>query len=172
MKRSRRFILLFAVATLALLPVAHGEESSAADAQKLAGQVKAAKVSLARGLQVSAKEGKPISGKFEIEDGKLQLSVYTEKGGKYYEVVVDHTSGKITKVEEITSGDDLTAAKAQAEAMAKAKRSLRDAVNAAQKAHKGFRALSVVPSLKDGHPIASVMASKGHETRTVTEKLD
>jgi len=164
-------VVLFLTISLATLPAVYGEET-AADAQKLAGQVKGSKVSLARGLEASTKEGKPISAKFESEDGKLQLSVYTEKGGKYYEVVGDHTSGKIAKVEQITNGDDLTAAKVQAEAMATAKRSLHDAVTAAEKAHKGFHAISVTPSLKGGHPIAAVAASKGHETRTVIEKLD
>ena len=159
------------VAAFLIVPLAYAEDS-AVEAQKLADHVKHAKVSLERGLQVSEKEGKPISGKFELEDGKLQLSVYTEKSGKYYEVVVDHTSGKIAKVEEITSGDDLEAAKTQAEAMTKAKRSLRDATRAAEKAHKGFHALSVTPSLKDGHPLATVVVNKDHETRTVTEKLD
>lgn len=170
MKMNSRVVLLFTI-TLAMLPAAYSEETPA-DAQKLADQVKAAKVSLERGLEASEKEGTPISGKFEIEDGKLQLSVYTEKGGKFYEVVVDHMSGKIAKVEEITSGEDLTEAKAQAQAMAKAKRALRDAVNAAQKAHKGSHALSVIPSLKDAHPIATVTVNKEHETRTVIETLD
>src|SRR5258708_4809877 len=169
MKTTRHAVLLLTL--ILAVPTAYGEEPSA-DAQKLADQVKGAKVSLERGVRASTKQGTPISGKFESEDGKLQLSVYTSKGGKYYEVVVDHTSGKIAKVEEITSGDDLTAAKAQSEAMAKAKRSLRDAVNAAQKAHSGFHAISVTPALNAGHPIATVTLYKGHETRTVTEKLD
>ena len=166
---TRVFSLL--VAVILVVPLAFAEDS-AVEAQKLAEQVKHAKVSLERALQVSEKEGKPISGKFEFEEGKLQLSVYTEKGGKYYEVVVDHTTGKIAKVEEITSGDDLVAAKTQSEAMAKAKRSLRDAIKAAEKAHKGFHALSVTPALRDGHPLATLVVNKGHETRTVTEKLD
>lgn len=164
-------VLSLVVVAILVVPFAYAEDS-AADAQKLADQVKRAKVSLERGLQVSEKEGTPMSGKFELEDGKLQLSVYTEKRGKYYEVVVDHTTGKIAKVEEITSGDDLTAAKTQAEAIAKAKRSLRDAVNAAQKAHEGFHAISATPALEDAHPIATVTVSKEHETRTATEKLD
>ena len=48
-----------------------------------------AKVSLQQGLTASQKEGQPISAKFELEDGKLQLSVYTAKDGKYSEVIVD-----------------------------------------------------------------------------------
>src|SRR5438876_11028009 len=139
---------------------------------KLADAVKHAKVSLDAGLKASGREGKPISGKFELDEGKMQLSVYTEKANKFYEVVVDHTSGKIAKSEEITSGDDLTAAKAQSAAMAHAKRSLRQAVRDVQKANKGFRAVSVVPEEKDSHPVATVTLVKDHETRTATEKLD
>ena len=83
-----------------------------------------AKIPLQRGLTASAKEGKPISAKYEVEDGKLQLSVYTMKGDKFSEVIVDHKTGKVSKTEPITQGDDLTHAKAQSEAMAKANRSL------------------------------------------------
>ena len=166
MKRIRLAALsLFAF--MSLIPSARAQVDA-----KLADAVKHAKVSLDAGLKPSEREGQPISGKFELEDGKLQLSVYTTKGGKYYEVVVDHTTGKIAKAEEITSGDDLTAAKAQAEAMAKAKRSLLDAVKAAETVNKGFHGISVTPALKDAHPIATVTVNKEHETRTATEKLD
>src|SRR5919201_5415033 len=88
---------------------------------ELAKGLMGAKVSLAEGLTASEREGTPISGKFEIEDGKLQLSVYTMKGDTFSEVIVDHTSGQIAKTEPITKGEDLTAAKAQAAAMAKTK---------------------------------------------------
>src|SRR5207245_3782673 len=125
--------------------------------------VKQAKVSRDAGMKASERESKTISGKFELDEGKLQLTVYTEKAGKFYEVVVDHTSGKIAKSEEITSGDDLTAAKAQSAAMAHAKKSLRQAVRDAQKAHKGFRAVSVVPEEKDSRPVAPVTLVKDHE---------
>ena len=50
---------------------------------KLSAAVKHAKVSLDAGLKASEREGKPISGKFEFDEGKLQLSVYTEKAGKF-----------------------------------------------------------------------------------------
>jgi hypothetical protein len=159
---------LILVSLLAVVSSTYGDESS----MKLSNAVKSAKVSLETGLRASEREGKPISGKYELEEGKLQLSIYTEKGGKFYEVAVDHTTGKITKTEEITSGDDLTAAKAQSAAMAHAKKSLRQAVRAARKAHKSFRAISVVPELKASHPVATITFSKNHETRTATEKLD
>src|SRR5438270_9276530 len=123
---------------------------------ELAKALNDAKIPLQRGLTASAKEGKPISAKYEVEDGKLQLSIYTMKGDKFSEVIVDHKTGKVSKTEAITGGKDLTAAKAQSEAMAKAKLSVRAATENAVKANKGFRAVSVTPSLKDGHPVAEV----------------
>jgi hypothetical protein len=134
--------------------------------------LKGAKVSLENGLRASEKEGKPISAKFEVEEGKFQLSVYTMKGDKFSEVIVDHKTGKVAKVEGITGGEDLTNAKAQAEAMAKAKRSLRAALAEAVKANKGYRPVSVSPALKDGNPVADVTLVKGEEFKTVSEKLD
>src|SRR6266404_4444991 len=134
--------------------------------------MKDAKVSLAQGMTASAKEGKPISAKYEVEDGKLQLSVYTMKGDTFSEVIVDHKTGKVAKAEPITSGDDLTAAKGQSEAMAKAKRSLDAAASEAVQENKGYRAVSVMPALKDGHPVADVTLVKGTEWKTVSEKLD
>src|SRR6266498_964461 len=122
---------------------------------ELAKALKGVKTSLEKGLSVSESQGKPISAKFEVEDGKLQLSVYTMKGDKFSEVIVDHKTGKMAKAEPITGGDDLTAAKAQRETMAKAKRSLATAASEAVK-EKGSRAVSVMPSLKDGHPVAEV----------------
>lgn len=148
------------------------QKSEEKERAELAGALKAAKVSLQNGLSAGAREGKPISAKFEVDNGKLQLSVYTMKGAGFSEVIVDHTSGKITKKEAITEGEDLANAKAQSEAMSKAKLSLSAATLRAIKANKGFRAVSAVPSLKDTHPIAEITLVKGTEFKTVTEKLD
>ena len=134
--------------------------------------MKDAKVSLAQGVTASAKEGKPISGKYEVEDGKLQLSVYTMKGDKFSEVIVDHKTGKVGKAEPITKGDDLKYAKEQSQAMTKAKRTLAAAASDAVKANAGYRAISVMPSMKDDHPVADVTLLKGTEWKTVSEKLD
>src|SRR2546428_4271214 len=142
------------------------------DHAELAKALKDAKIPLERGLTASAKEGKPISAKYEVEDGKLQLSVYTMKGDKFSEVIVDHKTGKIAKTEAITGGDDLAAAKSQSSAMTKTKVSLRNATERAVKENKGFRAVSVTPSLKDGHPVAEITLVKGDEFKTASEKLD
>ena len=130
-----------------------------------------ARVSLARGLAASASQGRAISAKFEMDEGKLQLSIYTMKGGKFFEVSVDPNSGRVVKTEEITQGEDLTEAQSQSAAMAKAKVSLRAAVQNALRANAGFRAISVTPSLKDGRAAADVTLAKGEELKTVSVPL-
>src|SRR5207237_10043620 len=119
-----------------------------------------ARVPLERGLAASASHGQAISAKFEMEEGKFQLSVYTLKDGKYFEVIVDHNSGKVVKAEPITEAEDYTAAQSQTAAMAKAKRSLRAAVEQALRDNAGFRAVSVTPSLTDGRAVADVSLAK------------
>lgn len=142
------------------------------DRAKLAKAVAEAKVSLEQGVSASAQVGKPISAKFEIEDGELQLSVYTAKGDAFAEVIVDTNTGKIARTEPTTSGGDFTVATAQSEVMSKAKQSLRATLGKVLKGNPGFHAVSVFPSLKDGHPIAEVTLVKGDEWKTVSEALD
>ena len=134
--------------------------------------LKDARISLEQGVSASASQGTPISAKYEVDDGKLQLSVYTMKGPQFSEVIVDHKTGKVAKAEPITKDDDLEHAKAQAQAMAKAKRTLAVAAAAAVKENAGFRAVSAMPALKDGHPVADITLVKGTEWKTVSEKLD
>ena len=151
---------------------AQTSDDKAREHAELEKALKDVKIPLERGLTASAKEGKPISAKYEVEDGKLQLSVYTMKGNNFSEVIVDHKTGKIAKAEPITQGDDLAHAKEQGEAMAKSKRSLGAAATEAVKENKGYRVVSVFPALKDGHPVADVTLVKGTEWKTVSEKLD
>jgi uncharacterized membrane protein YkoI len=171
----RRTLTIAAVTVLAALSfAATGFAQTPADKEhaELAKALKDAKVSLQRGLTASNKEGKPISAKYEMEEGKLQLSVYTMKGDQFSEVIVDHKTGKVAKAEPITKSDDLAHAKAQSEAMAKAKRSLDAAASEAAKGNQGYRVVSVMPELKDGHPVAEVTLVKGADWKTVSEKLD
>jgi hypothetical protein len=144
---------------------------AAKDAPALAAALKDAKLSLADGLKAAEKSGTPISAKFEVEDGKLQLSVYTMKGDKFAEVIVDHKTGKIAKTEPITSGDDLTAAKKQAAAMAKTKHSLRDAVASAEKANPGFKVVAISAELENSVAKVDVNLLKGSESKHVEDKL-
>src|ERR1700737_5561577 len=91
------------------------------DQAALAAAMKNATATLQGGLKASEAQGTPISAQFEIEDGKLQLSVYTMKGNDFTEVVADTKTGAIAKAEKITDAGDLKAATAQKAAMAKAK---------------------------------------------------
>jgi uncharacterized membrane protein YkoI len=161
-------LALLAVCSASTLAAQEEEEGNQAAVAKA---VMSARVSLDRGLAASASRGQPISAKFEIEEGKLQLSVYTVKGGKFFEVIVDHNSGKVVKAEPITDSEDLTAAQSQSAVMAKAKASLRAAVEKALRGNAGFRAVSVTPSLKDGRAVADVTLAKGEELKAVSVPL-
>ncbi len=163
--------VLAAAAVCSASTLAAQEEEEEGNQAAVAKAVMSARVSLERGLAASASQGQPISAKFEIEEGKLQLSVYTVKGGKFFEVIVDYNSGKVVKAEPITESEDLTAAQSQSAAMAKAKASLRAAVEQALRGNAGFRAVSVTPSLKDGRAVADVTVAKGEELKAVSVPL-
>ncbi len=168
-----RIVVSAIVALSLLIPhIALAQTDADKEHAELAKAMSGTKIPLERGITASAKEGKPISAKYEVEDGKLQLSVYTMKGDNFSEVIVDHKTGKVAKAEPITKADDLKAAKAQSAAMAKAERSLEAAASAAVKENTGFRAVSVMPAMKDAHPVADVTLLKGTNWKTVTEKLD
>jgi len=169
LKKTMLAMMVFAFYVVPLRYIAFGQ--GAKQNAQLANALTSAKVSLESGIMASEREGKPISAKFEVEEGKLQLSVYTMKDNKFSEVIIDHQTGRIAKTEPITGGDDLASAKQQAEAMAKAKSSLRVATEAAVKANTGFRAVSVVPTLKGGKPMADVTLVKGREFQMVSQNL-
>ena len=149
-------------------------ETAMSDKEKaeLATAVSGAKVTLEQGLMVSKKNGKPVSAKFEIENGKPQLSVYIVKdGSKYSEVIVDHTSGEIAKAEPITGGDDLADAKKQNDGLFRATREIREAVKEVKRDNPGYLAVSVWPEMKDGHSLANVMLVKDNDWKTAVVDL-
>jgi len=139
---------------------------------ELANVMSSAKVSLQQGFMASEREGQPISGKFEVEGGKLQLSVYTAKEGKFFEVIVDHMAGNVAKVEPINEGEDLTHAKAQKAAMDRAKVKLADAAEKAKGQVGEALVVSAVPELKDDRPVAAVVLLAGKRFSTVSAPLD
>jgi threonine dehydrogenase-like Zn-dependent dehydrogenase len=143
---------------------------------ELANALSSAKVNLPQGLNASESEGQPISGKFELEGGKLQLSVYTAKEGKFFEVIVDHMTGKITKVEPIAEGEDLAQAKSQKAAVDKAKVKLADAAIKSMGEAKGpvgdVIVVSAVPELNDNRPEAVIVLLTGKQFSTVKKQLD
>jgi hypothetical protein len=165
--RTTGLLALLGIAVLAA-PLIAEEANPAA----LATAMQGAKATLEAGLKASEREGKPISAKFEIEDGKLQLSVYTSKDKAFAEVVLDPATAAVTKTEKITDGDDLKEANEQAGAMATAARSLQAATEAAVAANAGFRAVSTVPDLKEGRSVAIVTLLQGTNFKKVTMPLD
>ena len=169
-----RHILMVSLAATAILAAGLCFQTARAedDAAALAKALTEASVPLHQGFTASEREGKPISGKYELEDGALQLSVYTTKDGKFIEVIVDHKSGAIKKAETITDANDLKHAKDQNEAMAVAKVSLSNATMAAASANTGYIAVQAIPTMKNGHPVADIKLMKGEATKQVEQKLD
>ena len=170
---SRTIPVIVLVATIGLWSAvgvtARAEEGNPA---ALAAAMKNATATLQGGLKASEAQGTPISAKFEIEDGKLQLSVYTMQGDSFTEVVADANTGAIKEAETIKEADDLKEATAQKEAMAKAKVPLLTAAETAVSANAGSRAVSIVPELKNGQAMAEVTLLQGTTFKKVTEKLD
>lgn len=166
-------ILLGITAVCALLlgglPIQAEEEMNPAAMAKALQQ---ASLPLEKATKLNEREGKPISAKYEIEHGALQLSVYTLKGDKFSELIIDHSTGAVAKEEVITDADDLKAAQAQKAAMAKAKTPIDVATENAVKANAGYRAVSVIPKLDGDRPVADVTLMKGEDVKKVTQKLD
>jgi hypothetical protein len=142
------------------------------DEAALAAAMKNAAATLQGGLKASEAQGTPISAKFEIEDGKLQLSVYTMKGNDFMEIIADPNNGAIAKAEKITDAGDLKDAAEQKAAMAKAKVPLLNATETAVNANAGSRAVSIVPEMKNGQATAEVTLLQGTTFKKVMEKLD
>src|SRR5215471_5627260 len=111
----RNAILISAAALIAALAAFQFAASAERGDSELAAALVQAKLPLEHGIAASAREGVPISAKYETEDDgdELQLSVYTMRGGydvdfetgdvkpaqaSFSEVIVDYSTGKISKV--------------------------------------------------------------------------
>lgn len=165
--------LLLIIAALSFFGAgAGGLRAEERDPAALAAALKNTRVTLQQGLKGSASHGKPISAKFEIEKNQLQLSVYTQKGKDFFEVVIDPKTGAVAKAEKISDAGDLKEAAEQSAAMATAKVSLLAATDTTAKANAGFRAVGITPELKDGHPTAEVNLLQGTTFKKVAAKLD
>ena len=170
---SRAVLFTLRVAMIGLLGVAAvPARAEGDDPAALAAAMKNAAATLQGGLKASEAQGTPISAKFEIEDGKLQLSIYTMKGNDFMEVVADPNTGAISKAEKITDADDLKEATEQKTAIAGAKVPLLTATETAVNANAGSRAVSIVPELTNGQATAEVTLLQGTALKKVTEKLD
>ena len=153
------------------------QPSSVAERAALGQALATAWLPLESGLVLSSTHGIPISAKYELENGVLQLSVYTLKpdpsaGDRFSEVIVDFSAGMIARVEPLTDREDLTAAQSQRAAMASAKRSLGAAAAEAVDGNPGYRAVSAIPGLDGGHPVAEVILVRGDHWTVVAAPLE
>ncbi len=170
MKLRHGVVLSTVLIGLVVGPAVRAEGPS--DQAALAKAMATAPLSLQDGFKASAAKGRPISGKYEVEDGALQLSVYTADGGKFYEVIVDHKTGAVAKAEELSKPGDIKEANEQSAAMAKAQGSLAAAADRAVGANAGFRVVSVTPELKAGRVIAEITLLNGTTFKTVEQQVD
>jgi hypothetical protein len=170
--RALRTIVILVAGVLLNAAVAPVRAEEDADPAALARALAGAQATLQAGLKAGERVGIPISAKFEIEDGNLQLSVYTLDGSEFVEVIADPKTGAVIKTEKITESDDLKDASAQNAAMARASLTLLAAADMAVKANPGFRAVSVEPQLQGGHAIAVVTLLQGAVFKKVMQKLD
>jgi hypothetical protein len=168
---------MFVALRPALLTVVIGLSSVATatdieDHAALAPALENVKGTLENGLKASERVGIPISAKFAVEDGAVQLSLWIAKEDGFSEFILYPTIGFITEILEFRDPDKLQLATAQKLAMDKAKVSLLSATENAVKANHGFRAVSAYPVLEEGDPVAVVTLLSGGAYKTVAEKLD
>src|SRR5215510_14551115 len=145
--------------------------------ETLAQALKTAWLPLESGLIAGSAIGTPLSAKYEIDDGAFQLSVYTvtadpNDGDTFREIIVDYSTGTVARIDDITDGGDLSAARDQQRALAGAKRTLEAATASAVKANAGYRAVSATPKMSDGRPVAEVLLLNGTAWKAVSEQLD
>jgi hypothetical protein len=172
MRRTITFalILFFISATIPFPALA--QPGPATGRETLARELRNAWLPLEGGMVVSRSEGTPISAKYEIDNGTFQLSVYTLQGDRFSEVIVDYSVGTLMKVDGITDSGDLAAAQSQKEIMARATRTLEAATAEVVRTNPGYRAVSAMPGLHDGRPVAEIILVNGTDWRTVVGSLD
>jgi len=139
--------------------------STASETDVVPAKLKAAKHSLLQSIQQAQKESGPvISAKFEVEDGKLLLSVYTAKAG--IEKDAEHNTlmelnGEATKpkwepkTEVFADKAHLARSAEQLTLLQLTTLSLEDATKRAIALKKGT-VYSVIPVVKDGKTIFDV----------------
>jgi hypothetical protein len=170
MLRHSVFARALVVTFLMAACVAYGTEDR--ESAKLAEALKGTRVSLEAGLSVSERVGIPISGEFEVTDGSLELTVYVVKGSELLDVTVDPKTGMVTSVEPIADAKELSLANSYRDVMLRARVSLRAATEHVVQANPGFRAVSVVPTMKDGHPLAELVLVRGQEFKEIVAVLE
>ena len=130
-----------------------------------------AHTTLEKAIVASEPYGKPVSARFDMPSGDLQLSVYTSSKDGFADVAINTDTGAVTSVKRISESESLSKASAQKAATEKAKLPLLAALEKAVADNAGPRAVSVVPELRNGHPVAVVTLLVNTEVVVVPEWL-
>jgi hypothetical protein len=138
------------------------------------------KLTLLGGMRQAAQgNGAVISAKFELEDGKLSLSVYTAAKGLAVpaeENVLQELSGSpeqgkwAPQVEVFKDVPHVARSAEQLTVMALGRRSLAAVVAEVSKAHPGT-VFSITPAIKNHKPVAVVLIAQKGKVTTVTQPL-
>jgi uncharacterized membrane protein YkoI len=148
--------------------------------EALLGKLKDSKFSLADGIAQSEKEnGVAISAKFEMEGGKLSLSVYTAKAGlgkdAEHNALVElsgdptQTTWK-TDTEVFEDKKHLTRSAMQLSLVQLSKLTLAEAIKKAEAAQAGT-VYSITPAAKEGSPVFNVKVANA-EGKSVSLAVD
>jgi len=172
-RRSVLTVCAILVATMfgliAAMPVVNAEDSK--DTKALLDALGKSKHTLIDGVRQAAKGGAvPISAKFELEDGKLSLSVYTAEKGLSVppeQNVLQELSGSPEQdkwepsVEVFKDVPHVARSSQQLTLMALGKSSLANIIARARKTQSGT-VFSVTPVIRNHKPVAEVLiADKG-----------
>ena len=169
----RAALMMAFLAAIAVSPVSSAEDPK--ETQALLAALPQSKVTLLDGVRQATKGGAvPISAKFELEDGKLSLSVYTaEKGLSVIpeKNVLDELSGSPEqgkwepKVEVFKDVPHVARSSQQLTLMALGKTSLVQIIERVEKSQSGT-VFSVTPVIRNHKPVAEVLvADKGKVTK-------
>jgi hypothetical protein len=169
--RSMSMLARWTAAWVLLMTSVASAQATKAQAAVASAMRGAKHTALADAIQTASASGKPISARYEFEDGKLKLSVFVEKAGAFSELFFDHMTGKVAQVDKITDGDDLKEAKAESKVSAMAKTSLAAAVAKALAANPGYTAVEVTSVLERKAPVADITLVKDGQFKDVSEPI-
>jgi len=178
MKR-RSVLSASAIVFAAMFPLlANADESK--DTQASVAALGKSKLTLSEGMRQATKSpAVPISAKFELEDGKLSLSVYTAEKGLAVEPeknVLQELSGSPEqdkwepKVEVFKDVPHVARSSEQLTLMALGKSSLTDIIARVEKTQQG-KVFSVTPTIRNHKPVAEVLVAEKGKVKKLFQPL-
>ncbi|HYU69652.1 MAG TPA: hypothetical protein VEL09_10030 [Burkholderiales bacterium] len=155
-------------------------EGDSKELQAVAQALGKSKVSLLAAIrQASQGSARAISAKFELEDGKLSLSVYTAEKGLAVPAeknVLQELSGSpeqdkwTPKVEVFKDVPHVARSAEQLAVMSLGRKSLAAVIAEVRKTHPGT-VFSITPAIKNHRPVAVVLLANKSKVTTVTQPL-